>query len=80
MRVEISNWHDVVIQFGLEDRNDGILTAKEISNELTQRVTRNSETNVFIHCNKNSEAEACFSLDSCSYGENFYYSYLGTVS
>jgi len=79
MQVQITNWHDLVVQFGLEDRTDDLLSAKQLSKELTKRVDYRADENIFIPCNANSEADACFIKESKT-EHCIYYSYTGTAN
>lgn len=86
MRVEIINWKDLVGQFGLQDTKEGLLSARQLSRELTKKVNNQAlglpkidETfnHMFIPCNTKSEADAYFQLVRQEPTE-LHYEYIGT--
>lgn len=80
MIVEIINWTDLKAQFGLEDNANGILSARQLSKELTSRANAAAANEHFaIGCSCKGEAVALFEL---SYKEKntLYYEYTGTAN
>lgn len=88
MRVEIGNWKELVHQFGLQDTKEGLLSAKQISRELTRQVNLKAKSlaqvdetfnHMFVKCNTQSDADACFVLSKKAEKE-LHYDYIGTAN
>ena len=80
MNITITNWKDLVDQFGLTDKKVGCPSARQLSNEL-KKLVENIGTVEYqtIPCNTQSDAIAIFQLVSRS-NTMCGYEYQGTAN
>ena len=71
----ITNWKELVNQFGYERQHEGLLSAKELHRELNKACAKGFIKHVAIACNEKSEAICLFE----NVGNN-QYEYQGTAN